>query len=248
MKIQKSDMIFGMHSVAEALRSGRSIDKIFIQKGLQPTLLLKEIIRLGYQKYASINRVPLEKLNRFTRKNHQGIVAFSSPIDFVSLGNVLPMVYEQGKIPLILILDSITDIRNFGAIIRTAEVLGVDAVVIPTKGAAQINEDAMKTSSGALNYVPICKENNFLHTLNFLKNSGLQIVAATEKADKKLPEIDFTAPTAIIMGSEEKGIKAEILKESNQLVKIPQYGNIESLNVSVATSIVLYEVVRQRNF
>jgi 23S rRNA (guanosine2251-2'-O)-methyltransferase len=164
----------------------------------------------------------------------------------VSLHNVLSSVYEKGQTPLLLILDRVTDVRNFGAIARTAECAGVHAIVIPAKGAAQINADAVKTSSGALNFIPVCRENSLRETVTYLQESGVQVVACTEKAEKSIYQADYSAPTAIIMGSEEDGISDDLIRKADVLAKIPMTGNIASLNVSVAAGAVVFEVVRQR--
>lgn len=238
----QADLVFGTQSVLETLRSGKEVEKLLIQRELG----LAEIVKLATELNIPYQRVPVEKLNRVTRKNHQGVICFVSPIRYVPLHNVLTQVYEDGKTPLFLVLDRVTDVRNFGAIARTAECAGVQSLVVPQKGGAQINADAMKTSSGALNYLPVSREPNLTETLRYLSESGLQIVACTEKADTELYEVDFTAPTAIIMGSEEDGISPELLKMANYKVRIPLLGQVESLNVSAAASVILFESVRQR--
>lgn len=244
MKKQENG-IFGLRPVMEAIEAGKTIDKLFVQKGLQSELFseLRKLINL-YK--IPVQYVPVEKLNRLTRKNHQGVFAFISPIDFHQIDNLLPLIYEQGKIPFLLILDRISDVRNFGAIARTAECVGVDAIIIPQKGSASINADAVKTSTGALYNIAICKENNLKKTIQLLQNSGIQIVSATEKAVNYIYDADFSKPLAIVMGSEEDGISNEILKSSDQIVKLPMFGKTSSLNVSVASGVFLYEVVRQR--
>ncbi|MES2733059.1 MAG: 23S rRNA (guanosine(2251)-2'-O)-methyltransferase RlmB [Bacteroidota bacterium] len=235
-------MVFGTQAVLETLRSGKEIDKLLIQRELGNN----EIVKLAEEMGIPISKVPTEKLDRVTRKNHQGVICFISAINYASLHNVLSSVYEQGKVPLLLLLDRITDVRNFGAIARTAECAGAQAIVVPTKGAAEINSDAMKTSSGALNFLPVCREASLGETLRYLQESGIQVVACTEKTEKTIYEIDFTIPTALVMGSEEDGISLEILRKADQLAKIPLVGQIGSLNVSVATGIALYEAIRQR--
>jgi 23S rRNA (guanosine2251-2'-O)-methyltransferase len=190
--------------------------------------------------------VPTEKLNRVTRKNHQGVISYISPISYHSIEDVLPSLYEAGKTPLLLILDRVTDVRNFGAIARTAECAGVDAIIIPSRGGALISADAVKTSTGALHKIPVCREDNLKTTIEFLTNSGVQIVGCTEKTDDLLYSVDLTLPTAIIMGSEENGISPEYLKRCDARAKIPMAGTIGSLNVSVSAGILLYEVIRQR--
>ena len=199
------NMVFGTRAVIETIKSGKTIEKIFLQKDLKNELT-QELTELLRGSMVGVSRVPVEKLNRLTRKNHQGVVAFVSPIDFVSLHNIVATSYENGMAPLVLILDRVTDVRNFGAICRTAECAGVNGVVIPSRGGALINSDAVKTSAGALNYLSVCKEDNLLHSIKYLKDSGFQILACTEKTDKVVYEEDLSLPTAIIMGSEENGI------------------------------------------
>jgi 23S rRNA (guanosine2251-2'-O)-methyltransferase len=238
----QGDLIFGAQSVLETLRSGKEIERLFIQREFG----LSEIEKLAKELGVPFQRVPVEKLNRITRKNHQGVICFVSQIQYMPLHNVLSQVFEEGKTPLFVLLDRVTDVRNFGAIARTAECAGVQAIIVPMKGGAQINADAMKTSSGALNFLPVCREPNLYETLVYLRNSGLQIVACTEKTEQSLYEVDFTVPTVIIMGSEEDGISKEFIQLADRGAKIPLNGKVESLNVSAAGSIVLYEAVRQR--
>lgn len=242
---KKESGIFGLRPVIEAIEAGKTIDKLFIQKGLQSENF-SELRKLVTDYEIPAQYVPVEKLNRLTRKNHQGVYAFLSPIDFYQIENLLPQIYEQGKSPFLLILDRVSDVRNFGAIARTAECVGVDAIIIPQKGSASVNADAVKTSTGALYNIPVCKEPNLKKTIQFLQNSGIQIVSATEKAVDYMYEADFTPPTAVVMGSEDDGISNDILKTSDHIVKLPMTGKTSSLNVSVATGVFLYEVVRQR--
>jgi len=238
-------MIFGIRPVIEALDAGKEIDKILLQKGLRGDLF-RELMDRIREYDIPLQIVPLDRLNRVTRKNHQGIVAFISQISYHTLEQVMPGVYESGKTPLVLILDHITDVRNFGAIARTAECSGVDAIVIPSKGSAAINEDAMKTSAGALNIIPVCRTEKLADAVKFLKDSGLKIIAATEKASAFYNEEDMTVPMAVVMGAEDTGVSEALLKMSDCLVKIPQEGKIGSLNVSVAAGVLLYEALRQR--
>lgn len=246
MKITKyENAIFGFHPIMEAIKAGKEIDTLFIQKGLKGDLF-QELWTLVKSHKVVYKHVPVEKLNRLTGKNHQGVFAFISPINFSNTANVIPQIYEEGKTPLILILDRITDVRNFGAIVRTAECSGVNAIIVPEKGSAAINGDAIKTSSGALHNIPICREFNLRATIEFLKNSGLQIIGCTEKAEDLIYTPDYTLPTAIILGSEENGISEEFLHMCTNKTKIPMTGTIGSLNVSVSAGVVLYEAVRQR--
>ena len=190
--------------------------------------------------------VPIDKLNQITRLNHQGVIAFISEISYQKLESIIPFSYEQGKVPLILVLDRITDVRNLGAIARTAECAGVDAILLPEKGSAQLNAVAIKTSAGALYKLPACRSHNLKESILLMKNSGLTIFSATEKASIDYTEADFTKPTALIVGSEEDGVSEEYLKLTDERVRIPLYGEIESLNVSVAAGVILYEILRQR--
>lgn len=241
----QKDFIFGIRAVMEALHANQDIDKILILKE-QNNDLTKELTLLAKEHRVPISRVPDAKLNRITRKNHQGVVAYISSIAYASLDNVVDGCFSKGVSPLILVLDRITDVRNFGAICRTADVAGVHAVVIPEKGSAQINSDAVKTSAGALNFLPVCRVKNLYYTIKDLKKMGLNIVSVTEKTDRLMYDADFKNPTALIMGSEEDGISQELLGISDEFVKIPVQGNIESLNVSVACGIAIYEAMRQR--
>ena len=241
-KEREKELTFGIQPVMEALLAGQEFDKLLIQWETN----MPDIQKLAAEREIAIQRVPIEKLNKITRKNHQGVIAFMSSIRYVSLHNVLSGVFEKGEIPLLLVLDRITDVRNFGAIARTAECMGVQAIVVPVRGAAQINSDALKTSSGALNHLPVCRENSLTETLRYLQESGVQIVACTEKAGQSLSEVDFSTPTAILMGSEEDGIAPELLRRADVVAKIPMSGKVGSLNVSVATAMVIYEATRQR--
>ncbi|MEM8965459.1 MAG: 23S rRNA (guanosine(2251)-2'-O)-methyltransferase RlmB [Bacteroidota bacterium] len=246
MSHPKTDIAFGTRAVQEALSSGREIERILLQKGGKNDLF-NEIVAEARRQHIPISTVPTEKLNRVTRKNHQGIIAFLSSVIYASLDNIIDECYQRGQEPLLIMMDRITDVRNFGAIVRTAECLGVHAIVIPDKGNARLGGDAMKASAGALNHVPVCREDNLKRSIQFLKNSGIQVVACTEKADKLLPQQDLRGPIALLLGSEEDGISDAYLKLANTSVKIPMSGQIASLNVSVAAAISLYEVIRQRN-
>jgi 23S rRNA (guanosine2251-2'-O)-methyltransferase len=242
---QQKDFIFGIRSVIEAINSGKTIDKLMVRKGLKGELYY-ELMGLVKQFEIPVQVVPGERLNRITPKNHQGVIAFLSPIEFQNIEQILPSLYEKGKVPLLIILDKVTDVRNFGAIVRTAECAGVDAIIIPEKGSARISADAVKTSAGALHKVPVCRVKSLTKTLRFLQDSGLQLIAATEKASDYYYQVDFTLPVAILMGAEDRGVAVEYLRVSDQMVKIPVLGQIESLNVSVAASIMIYEAVKQR--
>lgn len=244
--MKKDQIIYGTRAIIEAIKSGKEIDKVLIRKGIRNAIFyeLDELLRANN---IPAQYVPSEKLNRITSKNHQGCIAFVSEVTYQDIEQIIPMVYEDGKTPLIIVLDSITDVRNLGAISRTAECTGAHAIVIPDRGSAQINADAIKTSAGALNIIPVCRSSNLKDTLDFLKASGLKIIAATEKTTDNYTDIDYSGPVVILMGSEERGISNEYLKRADHQVKIPILGEIESLNVSVASAVLLYEVIRQRN-
>lgn len=244
-KENEENMIFGTRAVIEAVNAGKEIDKIIIQKGLS-NQLYSELRKAIKDLDIPIQIVPPEKINRISSKNHQGVLAFLAQITYYETEDLLGQIFEKGKVPLVLILDRVTDVRNFGAIARSADCAGVDFIIIPSRGAAQINADAVKTSAGALNRIPVCREDNLKSIIEYLKESGLQIIACHEKTDNYHFNADFTKPTAIIMGSEENGISSEYLKRSDLQVKIPMVGNIASLNVSVATGIILFEAVKQR--
>lgn len=241
----KKDFVFGVQSVFEAIKSDNEIERVYIQKGLTVDKI-KEVATICRNSNIPVQYVPVEKLNKITRKNHQGLICFISPIIYASVENVVERCYNSGKDPFIMILDRVTDVRNFGAIARTAECSGVDAIVIPDRGSAQINSDALKTSSGALNHIPVCRSSNLKDSIKFLKESGLKLIACTEKTEDILFQADLSGPCAIVMGSEENGISEEYLKLCDARAKIPITGKIGSLNVSVAAGIILYEVLRQR--
>lgn len=243
--MQNKDMLFGRRPIIEAIKAEKTFDKLFIQKSLSGELAT-ELINTAKEYKVVITRVPPEKLDRLTRKNHQGAVGFISPIEFGNIDQIIDSCFSNGKDPLILMLDRITDVRNFGAIVRTAEASGVDAIIVPSRGAAQISGDAMKTSAGALSIVPICRTNNSEALLKSIKNMGLQLIACTEKTNETIFSHSYTAPTVIIMGSEESGISQELLKIADARAKIPMLGTIGSLNVSTSAGVILYEVIRQR--
>jgi 23S rRNA (guanosine2251-2'-O)-methyltransferase len=241
----EDNLIFGIRAVIEAIHADKNIDKILLQKGLSNELFnqLRTALRgkdIPYQ------FVPPEKIKRITDKNHQGVIAFLTEVTYYNTEDLLQEVFEKGKTPLILIIDRVTDVRNFGAIARSAECAGVDFIIIPSRGAAQINADAIKTSAGALHRIKVCREDNLKNTIDYLKEYDIQIAACHEKTDKLMYDADLKKATAIIVGSEENGISGEYVKRSDVQVKIPMSGEIASLNVSVATGIVLFEVIRQR--
>lgn len=244
-KDEKIDVIYGMHPIQEALRAGKTFDKILIQENLKRDEI-NEIKNFIKERNISKLIVPKQKLNSITTKNHQGIIGFLCPIEFQNIEVILPTLFNQGINPFILVLDKISDVRNFGAIARTAECAGVHAIVIPKKGVAQINSDAIKTSAGALYKIPICKSGNIRKTGEFLKESGLKMVAAIEKGYEDYLTIDYSSPLALILGSEEKGISFDLLGLSDHRARLPIKGTVTSLNVSVAAGIFMYEVLRQR--
>ncbi len=241
----EKEMIFGTRAVIEAIQAGNEIEKILIRRDMTNDLS-RALYAALEGKVVPIQKVPADKLNLLTSKNHQGVIAFISPVSFQRLEDVIPFLYEEGREPFVVVLDGVTDVRNFGAIARTCECAGVDAIVIPAKGGAAINADAIKTSAGALMNIAVCREENMWEALRFLSNSGLKLVAATEKAKENYTDASYKEPVALVMGSEEEGIAPEHLKLCNSLVKIPVLGKIESLNVSVAAGVLIYEVVRQR--
>ena len=243
--VDNSEMIFGVRAVIEAIQAGKEIDKILVKKDIQSDLS-KELFAVLKGTLIPVQRVPVERINRVTRKNHQGVIAFISSVTYQKTEDLVPFLFEQGKNPLFVMLDGITDVRNFGAIARTCECAAVDAVIIPARNSVSVNADAMKTSAGALHTLPVCREHSLKETLQFLKNSGFHIVAATEKGDYDYTKADYTGPMCIIMGAEDKGVSYDNLALCDEWVKIPMLGTIESLNVSVAAGILIYEAVKQR--
>lgn len=237
--------IFGIRAVIEAIESGKEIESIYVQKGISGGLY-RELRQIAGRYELPLQLVPAEKLRYLGDKNHQGVAATISPVTFHRLEQLIPAIYERGEVPLLLMLDRITDVRNFGAISRSAECMGAHAVVIPAKGSAQVNADAVKTSAGALLSLPVCRETNLKNSIIFLQESGLRVIACSEKSETYLSEADLTVPAAFILGSEEDGISGEYLKLADEAAKIPMQGSIASLNVSVAAGVILYEAVRQR--
>jgi 23S rRNA (guanosine2251-2'-O)-methyltransferase len=239
-------LLYGTRAVIEAIHSGRTFERVYLQQGLNNPLM-RELKQALHEASVHYQAVPQEKLNRMVRGNHQGVVAYQSSLEYASLDNVLRTTFESGQSPLFLILDRITDTRNLGAIARTAECAGVHALIVPSRGSALINGDAIKTSAGALNHLPVCREDNLKDTIAFLKESGVRIVACTEKGKTLGRTTDFSGPLAIIMGSEENGVSPEYLKRCDEAVRLPMAGSVSSYNVSVATGMILYEVLCQRN-
>ena len=244
--MEPTDYIFGLRPVMEAINADKEIDKIFISKDLQGELAAELNALLRGRRDIVVQRVPVERLNRITRKNHQGVIAILSAITYETLSNLVPMLYEDGRLPFLVALDGITDVRNFGAIARTAECVGADALVIPMRGSVSVGGDAVKTSAGALSYLPVCRERNLAGALRFLKDNGYQVVAVSEKADFSYVRADYTMPVVLVMGAEDTGISPEVMAECDTRVSLPMFGKIGSLNVSVAAGVMMYEVVRQR--
>lgn len=238
-------MVYGTRAVMEAARSGRQMEKVFLQAGVNNDLM-KELVQTLKERDVPFSWVPAEKLNRMTSRNHQGAVGFLSAIQYASLQRVIDHAYSEGRVPFLLLLDRITDVRNFGAVARTCECAGLDAIVMEEKGNAPVTADAVKTSAGALHHLPVCRVKSMKQTLKELRDNGIQVVACTEKAAEDIYAADLTGPTALLMGSEEDGISPPLLKDADVLVKIPLNGKIESLNVSVAAGVAIYEAVRQR--
>jgi len=241
----KQEMIYGLRPLIEAIDAGKEIEKVLVQKGLRGDLF-KDLLKLLNDRKIPTQYVPIEKLNRLSRKNHQGVISFVSPIAFFRIEDILPSVFESGEDPFFLIIDRVTDVRNFGAILRTAEAAGVHAVIIPSRNTAQLNSGTIKSSAGAIYKIPVCRSENLKVTINYLKGSGIKIIAATEKADESIYKSSLLGPLAVIMGSEGEGVSGEYLKQSDVHFSIPMLGEIGSLNVSVATGIVLFEAVRQK--
>lgn len=240
-----AEMIFGTRAVLEAIEADKEFDKILLQKTSSD--VLEQLIMKAKVRNIPIQRVPNEKLNRITRKNHQGVIAFISPVSFSSLDHLLDEAYRKGRDPFLIILDHITDIRNLGAIARSASCAGVDGIIIPERGQAPINADAVKASAGALLHIPVVRTANLVGTIRVLKHSGLTILGATEKAEVAYYNQDMTMPTALVMGAEDTGLSNEMLKHCDHLIRIPLTGKIDSLNVSVATGILLFDSIRQRS-
>ncbi len=241
-----SNLIYGHHPVVEAIQAGKPVEKVFFQQGVRGELE-KEIRHLTKAHQIPLQVVPKEKLNKLVRGNHQGVVAWLALVEFQSLEDVLPFVFEQGELPLLLLLDGITDVRNFGAICRSAECAGAHAVIVPQSGAAPANEEAMKASAGALARIRLCRVRSLFSAVEWLQQSGVQVVA-TALTERSVPlyEVDFSVPTAILLGSEGEGVHPKLLRMADQVTKIPQATNFDSYNVSVAAGIALYEVLRQR--
>lgn len=241
----KNDYIFGLRTIIEALEAGKEIDKVLLRKEIGGDLA-RELMAKLREYEVPLQRVPLERLNRITQKNHQGAIAILSPVGYHKLDQIIPTIFDEGRMPLVMVLDGLTDTRNFGAIARTAECAGFDTIVIPERGSVSVNADAVKTSAGALLHIPVCRVRTIAEAVDYLRQSGLLVAGATEKGAIPYTEADFTGPTAIIMGAEDTGISPDVLRRCDTLAAIPIIGHIGSLNVSVAAGVMMYEAVRQR--
>ena len=245
MTDKSKNFIFGIHAVIEAIEAGKSIDKLLVKKEFSGDLG-RELLSVARNFGVPVQHVPVEKLNRITRRNHQGAIAMLAAVDYCRIDSVIPQLYDDGINPLVVVLDGITDVRNFGAIARTCECAGVNTIVIPERNSVGVTADAIKTSAGALNYLPVCRESNLVKAVKYLKDSGCRVIGAAGETKIPYTASDYTGPVAIVLGSEDNGISPEIKKLCDELVAIPEFGEINSLNVSVAGGIMIYEVVRQR--
>lgn len=243
--MEKSDYIFGIRAVAEAIEAGKDIDKILVKKELQGELI-GGLLDLARANRVLVKRVPVQTIDRITRKNHQGVLAVMSAVTYHRLDLLVPQLYEEGRLPFVVVLDGITDVRNFGAIARTAECVGADAIVIPEHGSVSVGGDAVKTSAGALLHIPVCRERSAALAVKFLKENGYKVVAVSEKGAVNYTTIDYTDPVALVMGAEDFGISPDVMRQADCTASIPMFGHIGSLNVSVAAGVMMYEVVRQR--
>jgi len=243
--IDKTQYIYGIHAVLEAIDAAKDIDKILLSKTLNSETA-QEISERARQLRVPVQRVPVQKIDRITRRNHQGVLAIMAAVTYYRVEDLVPQLFDDGENPFVVVLDGVTDVRNFGAVARTCECAGVSAIVIPDHESVSVNADAVKTSAGALNYLPVCRERNLVNAVKFLRDSGFKIVGTSDKQQMPYTQADYTGPVAIVLGSEDKGISPEIMKLCDTQVLIPEFGNINSLNVSVAGGIMIYEVVRQR--
>lgn len=240
----KNNMIFGIHPLLEALEAGREIDKVMMRRGLR-TEESARILALSRERSVPVQFVPVERLGRLTQRQHQGVIAFISEIEYTPLEELVARVYEEGRAPFIVLLDGLTDVRNFGAIARTAECAGVDALVIPERGSVSVTADAVKTSAGALHRIPVCRVSSIAAAVGLLQSSGVRVVAASEKAEERYTETALQLPLGLVMGAEDHGVSTDVLRMADSITRIPQVGAIGSLNVSVAAGILIYEAVRQ---
>lgn len=243
--IDKTQYIYGIHAVNEAIEAGKDIDKILLSKTLNNDTA-QDIINRAKALQVPVQRVPVQKIDRITRRNHQGVLAMMAAVTYYHVEDLVPQLFDDGENPFFVVLDGVTDVRNFGAVARTCECAGVSAIVIPDRESVSVNADAVKTSAGALNHLPVCREHNLVNAVKMLRDSGFKIVGTSDKNSMPYTQGDYTGPVAIVLGAEDKGISPEIMKLCDTRVLIPEFGHINSLNVSVAGGIMIYEVVRQR--
>ena len=243
--IDKNQYIYGIHAVLEAIDAGKDIDKILLSKTLNVDTA-KEIVDRARSLRVPVQRVPVQKIDRITRRNHQGVLALMSAVTYYQVEDIVPQLFDNGENPFIVVLDGVTDVRNFGSVARTCECAGVSAIVIPDRESVSANADAVKTSAGALNYLPVCREHNLVNAVKLLRDSGFKIVGTSDKSQVPYTRGVYTGPVAIVLGAADKGVSPEIMKLCDTQVMIPEFGHINSLNVSVAGGIMIYEVVRQR--
>lgn len=243
--IDKNQYIYGIHAVTEAIEAGKDIDRILLSKTLNSDTA-QDIINRAKSLKVPVQRVPVQKIDRITRRNHQGVLAMMAAVTYYRVEDLVPQLFDEGENPFFVVLDGVTDVRNFGAVARTCECAGVSAIVIPDRESVSVNADAVKTSAGALNYLPVCREHNLVSAVKMLRDSGFKIVGTSDKNAIPYTQGDYTGPVAIVLGAEDKGISHEIMKLCDTQVLIPEFGHINSLNVSVAGGIMIYEVVRQR--
>ncbi|MBR6105101.1 MAG: 23S rRNA (guanosine(2251)-2'-O)-methyltransferase RlmB [Paludibacteraceae bacterium] len=244
--MKENEMIFGIHAIVEALEANKEIDKVIIKRDLASDLSVRLFEALKSHPMVQVQRVPVQKLDSYTRKNHEGAIAFISKVEYQKLSGVVPACFEDGRDPFVVLLDGVTDVRNFGSVARTCECAGVDAVVVPIKGGIMINGDAIKTSAGALHSIAVCKERSLTEAIRFAKNSGLKVVAVAKGAKKSYTAADLTGPLALVFGDERTDVSDDVLRSADAVVSIPTFGNIDSLNVSVSAGIVIYEALKQR--
>lgn len=243
--IDKTQYIYGIHAVLEAIEAGKDIDKILLSKTLNDETA-RDISERARALGVPVQRVPVQKIDRITRRNHQGVLAMLAAVTYYRVEDLIPQLFDNGENPFIVVLDGVTDVRNFGAVARTCECAGVSAIVIPDRESVSANADAVKTSAGALNYLPVCREHNLVKAVRLLCDSGFKVAGTSDKSEMPYTHADYTGPVAIVLGAEDKGISPEIMKLCDTQVLIPEFGHINSLNVSVAGGIMIYEVVRQR--
>lgn len=243
--MERSDYIFGIRPVLEAIEASKSIDKILMKRDLTGEMA-KEVLAKAKEYDIPVQKVPNEKLNRITMKNHQGVIAIVCPVVYYQLENLIAQLYEEGKNPLGIMLDGVTDARNFGAIARSAECAGADFIVIPERGSASVTSDSVRSSAGALLHIPVCREKDLNQAIKKLHDNGYKIVGASEKSKENYTEIDYTVPVIIVMGAEDTGLSNDVIRKCDSLGAIPILGKVGSLNVSVACGVMLYEAVRQR--